>query len=64
MLEGKTADSETRRMGWRKGTYVPIDFNIYTNDQPTPDNTRNFARADDLAITVNKLEKLMTSRGN
>ena len=30
----------------------PILFNIYTNDQPIHDGTRNFIYADDLCVTA------------
>ena len=32
--------------------YLPILFNIYTNDQPLHDGTRNFVYADDLCVTA------------
>ena len=30
----------------------PIQFNIYTNDQPIQDGTRNFIYADDICVTA------------
>lgn len=31
---------------------APMLFNLYTNDQPTPRDTKHFLYADDLAITA------------
>ena len=41
------ADGESR-MACPRGVSSPILFNIYTNDQPIHDGTRNFIYADDL----------------
>ena len=47
------ADGETRKTACPKGSILfPILFNIYTNDQPLHDGTRNFLYADDLCVTA------------
>ena len=46
------ADGESRIMACRRGVYSHQScFNIYTNDQPIHDGTRNFIYADDLCAT-------------
>ena len=42
-----------QKNGWPPGNYLsPILFNIYNNDQPLHNGTRNFIYADDLCVTT------------
>ena len=45
------ADGETRRTAC-PSVLSPILLNIYTNDQPLHDGTRNFRYADDICVTA------------
>ena len=47
-----TADGETRRADFPNELLYPILFNIFSNDQPLLDETRNFIYADDLCVTA------------
>lgn len=52
-LEGKKSRWRRQNNGLAQGSVLaPILFNLYTNDQPTPENTEHFLYADDLAITA------------
>ena len=45
--------SRMEKNGLRQGSVLsPIQVNIYTNDQPIQDGTRNFIYADDLCVTA------------
>jgi Reverse transcriptase (RNA-dependent DNA polymerase)/Endonuclease-reverse transcriptase len=56
-LDGKNSRWRIQKNGLPQGSVLaPILFNIYTNDQPMPDNTVCFAYADDLAITAQAKE--------
>ena len=47
------ADGIKQKNGLPQGSVLsPILFNMYTNDQPIHDGTRNFIYADDLCVTV------------
>ena len=51
MLEGKVSRWRVQKNGLPQGSVLaPMLFNIYTNDQPTPTETKHFLYADDLAI--------------
>lgn len=52
-LEGKKSRWRYQRNGLAQGSVLaPILFNIYTNDQPAPEDTKHFVYADDLGITA------------
>lgn len=52
-MEGKKSRWRNQKTGLAQGSVLaPVLFNLYTNDQPTPENTQTFVYADDLAITA------------
>ena len=66
-LTGKKSRWRRQRNGLPQGSLLaPILFNIYTNDQPVPADTRSFIYADDLCIAsqgndFNNIEASLTS---
>lgn len=52
-FQGRRSRWRNQRNGLPQGSVLaPILFNIYTNDQPLPENTKSFIYADDLALTT------------
>ena len=66
-LNGKRSRWRIQRNGLPQGSVLaPVQFNIYTNDQPVSPGTRSFIYADDLGIAtqnsdVNVIEATLTS---
>ena len=66
-LNGKHSRWRIQRNGLPQGSVLaPVQFNIYTNDQPVSPGTRSFIYADDLGIAtqnsdINVIEATLTS---
>ena len=53
ILNGKRIKWRNQKNGLPQDSVLaPLLFNIYTNDQPLPENTQRFLYADDLYITA------------